>query len=201
MRQHPMFTLAILSIGALSYVLLQSAVIPALSDFERTLHTSEDGAAWLLTANLVAASVATPIVGRLGDMYGKERMLLVTYVVLGAGTLMAALVHSIVPLDTARAVQGVGGGVFPLAFGIIRDEFPRERVAGAIGLLSAIFGIGGGAGILLGGLIDEHLDWHWLFWIPLIAIVAAALLTARFVPESPIRVPGRINWLGGILMG
>jgi MFS family permease len=196
-----MFTLAILSIGALSYVLLQSAVIPALSDFERTLHTSEDGAAWLLTANLVAASVATPIVGRLGDMYGKERMLLVTYVVLGAGTLMAALVHTIVPLDVARAVQGVGGGVFPLAFGIIRDEFPRERVAGAIGLLSAIFGIGGGAGILLGGLIDEHLDWHWLFWIPLVAIVAAALLTARFVPESPVRVPGRINWLGGILMG
>ena len=199
-RQHPMFTLMILGLGAVSYVLLQSAVIPALSDFQHSLHTSENGATWILTANLLAASVATPILGRLGDMYGKERMLLVTYVVLTAGTLMAALVDSIGLLDVARAVQGVGGGIFPLAFGIIRDEFPRERVAGAIGLLSAIFGIGGGLGIVLGGLIVEHLSWHWLFWLPLVALVAAAALTARFVPESPIRVPGRVNWLGAILM-
>lgn len=199
-RQHPMFTLAILSLGALSYVLLQSAVVPALSDLQRSLHTTENGAAWILTANLIAASVATPILGRLGDMYGKERMLLWTYVALGAGTLMAALVHTIALLDVARAIQGIGGGVFPLAFGIIRDEFPRDRIAGAIGLLSAIFGIGGGAGIVLGGLIVEHLSWHWLFWLPLVAIAAAVVLTALFVPESPIRVPGRINWLGAVLM-
>lgn len=195
-----MFTLAILSLGALSYVLLQSAVVPALSDFQQSFHTTENGAAWILTANLLAASVATPIIGRLGDMHGKERMLLWTYVVLGMGTLMAALVHSIALLCVARAIQGVGAGIFPLAFGIIRDEFPRERVAGAIGLLSAIFGIGGGLGIVLGGLIVEHLSWQWLFWLPLIAIVFAAGLTARYIPESPIRVPGRINWLSAALM-
>jgi MFS family permease len=195
-----MFTLLILSLGALVYALLQSAVIPALSDLQRSLHTSETGIAWVLTAYLLSASVATPVLGRLGDMYGKERMLLCTYVFLAAGTLMAALVHSVALLDVARVVQGIGGGVFPLAIGIIRDEFPRERVAGAIGLLSAIFGIGGGAGIVIGGLIVEHLNWHWLFWIPLIGLVGAAVLTARFVPESPIRVPARINWTGGLLM-
>jgi EmrB/QacA subfamily drug resistance transporter len=199
-RQHPSFTLAILSLGALAYSLLQSAVLPALPDLQRSLHTSETGVTWVLTAYLLSASVATPILGRLGDMFGKERMLLWTYVILSAGTLMAALVDSIGLLDVARVVQGVGGGIFPLAFGIIRDEFPRQKIAGAIGLLSAILGIGGGAGIVLGGLIVEHLNWHWLFWIPLAGLVGAAGLTARFVPESPVRVPGRINWLSGVLM-
>jgi EmrB/QacA subfamily drug resistance transporter len=199
-RQHPMFTLAILSLGTVSYALLQSAVVPALPDLQRNLHTSETGVAWVLTAYLLSASVATPIVGRLGDMFGKERMLLWTYVVLAAGTLMAALANSIGVLDASRVIQGFGGGVFPLTFGIIRDEFPRDRIPGAIGLLSAIFGIGGGLGIVAGGLIVEHLNWHWLFWLPLVALVVAAVLTARFVPESPVRVPGRINWLSGVLM-
>jgi len=196
-----MFTLAILSLGTMSYSLLQSAVVPALSTLQRDLHTSQSGIAWVLTAYLLSASVATPIMGRLGDMFGKERMLLVTLLFLAAGTLMAALVSSIGLLVVARVIQGIGGGLFPLSFGIIRDEFPRERVAGAIGLLSAILGIGAGAGIVLGGLIVEHLSWHWLFWMPLFALVGATVLTARFVPESPIRSPGRINWLSALLMG
>jgi EmrB/QacA subfamily drug resistance transporter len=199
-RQHPNLTLAILSLGTTAYALLQSAVVPALPDIERSLHTTETGVAWVLTAYLLSASVATPVLGRLGDMYGKERLLLVAYGLLTVGTLMAAVVDSLGLLIVARVIQGIGGGVFPLAFGIIRDEFPREKIAGAIGLLSAIFGIGGGLGVVAGGLIVEHLSWHWLFWIPLIALVGAVVLTWRFVPESPIRVPGRINWLGGALM-
>jgi EmrB/QacA subfamily drug resistance transporter len=199
-RQHPSLTLAILSLGAMAYALLQTAVVPALPDIERSLHSSETGVTWVLTAYLLSASVATPLLGRLGDMYGKERLLLTAYALLTAGTLMAALVNSLGPLIVGRVIQGVGGAVFPLAFGIIRDEFPREKVAGAIGLLSAIFGIGGGAGILAGGLIVEYLNWHWLFWVPLVALVGATFLTWRFVPESPIRVPGKINWLGGALM-
>jgi len=199
-RQHPNLTLAILSLGTTAYALLQSAVVPALNDIQHSLHASENGVAWILTGYLLSASVATPVIGRLGDMHGKERLLLIAYGFLTAGTLMAALVNSLPLLIAARVIQGVGGGVFPLSFGIIRDEFPRAKIAGAIGLLSAIFGIGGGLGIVAGGLIVEHLDWHWLFWIPLIALIAAVVLTRRFVPESPIRVPGRINWLGGALM-
>jgi len=99
-----------------------------------------------------------------------------------------------------RVIQGAGGGIFPLAFGIVRDEFPRDRVAGSIGLLSSILGVGGGIGIVLGGLIIEHLNYHWLYWIPLVVIVVAAICTWRFVPESPIRVPGRVNWLAAALM-
>ena len=97
-------------------------------------------------------------------------------------------------------IQGVAGGIFPLSFGIVRDEFPREKVAGSIGFLSAVLGIGAGLGILAGGLIVEHLSWQWLFWMPLVVIVAAALGTWRYVPESPVRVPGRVNWLAALLM-
>ncbi len=199
-RQNPSLTLAILSLGTIAYGLLQSAVIPALPTLQHSLHTSETGVTWVLTAYLLSASVATPVLGRLGDMYGKERFLLLAYGMLAGGTLMAALVNSLLPLVVARVIQGVGGGVFPLAFGMIRDEFPRQKVAGAIGLLSSIFGIGGGAGVVAGGLIVEHLSWHWLFWIPLVALVVAVLLTWRFVPESPVRKPGTINWLNGALL-
>ena len=95
-----------------------------------------------------------------------------------------------------RVIQGAAGGIFPLAFGIIRDEFPRERVAGGIGLMSALLGVGGGVGVVLSGPIVDHLSYHYLFWLPLIPIVIATVLIQVFVPESPIRVPGRVNWAG-----
>jgi EmrB/QacA subfamily drug resistance transporter len=199
-RSHPNVTLAVLSVAGLAFSMLSSAVVPALPTIQHDLHTSENGVAWVLTAYLLSASVGTAIIGRLGDMYGKERLLVWTLVVLTAGTLLAGVSTSLAMLIVARAIQGAGGGIFPLAFGIIRDEFPRERVAGSIGLMSALLGIGGGVGILAGALIVEHLSWHWLFWLPLVLIVVGAFCTWRLVPESPVRVPGRINWPAAALM-
>jgi len=199
-RIHPNATLAVLSVAGLAYSVLSSAVVPALPTIQHSLHTTESGVTWLLTGYLLSASVGTAILGRLGDIYGKERLLVWTLVILSAGTLLAAVSQSLLLLIVARVIQGVGGGIFPLAFGIIRDEFPREKVAGSIGLMSAILGIGAGIGIVAGALVVEHLSWHWLFWAPLAVIVAATVCTWRFVPESPVRVPGRINWLAALLM-
>jgi MFS family permease len=199
-RAHPTLIMGVLSLAGLAYAVLSSSVVPALPTMQRALHTTETGITWLLTAYLLAGAVGTAILGRLGDMYGKERLLLITLTILAAGTLLAAVSSSLGLIIFARFIQGASGGIFPLAFGIVRDEFPRERVAGSIGLLSAILGVGAGAGIVLSGVIVEHLDYHWLFWIPLVATVAAALAAWKFIPESPVRVPGRINWLAGALM-
>jgi MFS family permease len=199
-RTHPTLILAVLSLAGVAYAMLSSSVVPALPTMEHALHTNETDITWLLTAYLLSASVGTAIIGRLGDMYGKERLLLWTLVVLGAGTLLAAVSSSLIVIIIARFIQGASGGIFPLAFGIVRDEFPREKVAGSIGLLSAILGVGAGIGIVLSGVIVEHLNYHWLFWIPLLATIIAAVATWRFIPESPVRAPGRINWLAAALM-
>jgi EmrB/QacA subfamily drug resistance transporter len=199
-RRRPGVTLAVLALGGISYALLQSLVAPALPDIQRSLHTSEASVSWILTAYLLSASVATPIIGRLGDMHGKERLLIIVLVMLAAGTVISAVASTIGVMVFGRVVQGAGGGIFPLAFAIIRDEFPREKVSGGIGLMSALLGIGAGAGVVFAGVIVAHLSYHWLFWFPLVAIVAATLATWRYVPESPVKAPGEVNWLAATLM-
>src|SRR5579862_9072863 len=196
----PGVILAVLSLGALAYAVLSSAVIPALPVMQRDLHTTETGITWLLTGFLLSASVGTAIIGKLGDLYGKRRMLIWTLALLSAGTLLAAVAGSLSVVIIARIIQGVAGGIFPLAFSIMRDEFPRDKVPGSIGLMSSILGIGGGGGLVIGGLIAEHLSWHWLFWAPLVPMVAAAVCTAIFIPESRVRASGRVNWLSASLM-
>ena len=193
-------TFTVLLLGAIAYSLLQSLVVPALPTIQRELHTSQSAVTWVLTAYLLSASIFTPILGRVGDMVGKERMLLATLVALAIGCVLGGIAHSIGLLIFARAVQGIGGGVLPLSFGIIRDEFPPDRVASGVGFIAAMTAVGGGAGIVLAGPIVSHLNFHWLFWIPLVIIVVAAITTHLYVPESPVRTPGRVSWRGAVLL-
>lgn len=196
----PGLLLAVLALGGAAYAMLQSLVVPALPSLQHDLQTTPTGVTWIFTAYLLAASVATPIAGRLGDMFGKKRTLVVVLAGLCGGTLLAALATTLPVMIGARAIQGLGGAIFPLAFGIIRDEFPRERVAGGIALISGLLGIGGGLGIILAGPILAHLDYHWLFWIPCAVIAATVVATLLIVPESPLRAPGNVNWAAATLL-
>ena len=198
-RQHHNVTLAVLAVAALAYALLQTMVAPALPEIQHELGASPSTVTWVLTVYLLSASVTTPILGRLGDMFGKEHMLLAVLGLFALGSLIAALSSSLGLLVAGRAVQGAGGAVFPLAFGIIRDEFPRDRVATGIGLISATFGIGGGAGLVLSGLIVDHLSYRWIFWFGLVVVVIAMVATRLFVPESPVKSPARIDFAGAAL--
>jgi EmrB/QacA subfamily drug resistance transporter len=199
-RQPYGLTLAVLLVGAMAYALSQTMVVPALPAIQRQLDTSATTVTFVLTGYLLTAAVATPIMGRLGDMFGKNRLLVVTLGVFGLGSLVSALSGSIEVLIAGRAIQGVGGAVFPLSFGIIRDEFPPERVSTGIGLISATFGIGGGAGLVLSGVIVDRLDYEWIFWLALIVVSGAIVAVRRFIPESPVKSPARIDWIGAALL-
>src|SRR5919107_3818532 len=179
-RQHYGLTFAVLALAAATFAVLQSLVAPALPEIQRDLHASATATTWVLTAYLLSASILTPIIGRLGDMFGKEHTLVCALGMLAAGTLLAALATDVNVLIAARVIQGGGGAIFPLAFGIIRDEFPRERVATGIGLISATFGIGGGAGLVLSGLIVDHLSYRWIFWFGLVVVLVAMVAAHLF---------------------
>lgn len=200
-RAHPNRTLFILALGALAYALAQTLIVPAIPVIQEDTGVSQETATWMLTAFLLSSCVATPLIGRLGDMIGKEKVLLWSLATFGAGSLICALgSHSIELLIAGRIVQGGAGALFPLCFGIIRDEFPAEKVAPSIGLMSTTFGIGGGAGLVLAGIFVDHLSVAWMFWFSLGVTLIAAWATWRYVPESPIRVEGRIDWGGGALL-
>ncbi|MEV7323346.1 MFS transporter [Streptomyces sp. NPDC093970] len=199
-RKSTRLTFAVLATGAGVFSMLQSLVAPALPTVQHALHTSQSNATWVMTAYLLSASVFTPILGRVGDLAGKKRTLVAVLLTVLAGCLIAALAPNIGVLIIARVVQGVGGALFPLSFGIIRDEFAPAEVSGSISNLSAVIAAGGGVGIVAAGPIVSALDYRWLFWIPVGVVAVTVLIAARYVPESPRRAEGSVSWLGAGLL-
>src|SRR3954468_23420832 len=199
-RQHHNVTLAILAVGALAFALAQTTVIPALASMQESFGVGTSDITWMVTAYFLAASIATPVLGRLGDMFGKERFLAIALGAFAVGSVVSALSDSLGLMIAGRALQGIGGGVFPLSFGIVRDEFPRDRVPTGIALLGATAGIGGAIGLPLGGLLVDQASYHWIFWLSAAMGVATTITTIKFVPESPIRTPGRVDLVGALVL-
>jgi EmrB/QacA subfamily drug resistance transporter len=197
--KHPGGVLVVLLLAGISFALSQTLVIPALPDIARELDASPATASWILSGFLLSASVATPIVGKLGDVFGKGRVLTIVLLLFSCGGVVCALSNSIGVVIAGRVIQGVAGGVFPLAFGIVRDTFPPKKMATGLGLVSAIIGIGAGIGLPLSGVIADNLGVSWLFWISLIA-VPAAVAAHLLVPASPASARVRIDWVGAALL-
>lgn len=189
-----------LLLAVLSFSLLQTMPVPVLPDLQREFATSTTTASWLLSAFLLIASAATGLLGRAGDMFGKRRVLLGCLTITAIGTVLAALASSIEVLIAARAIQGVGAATFPLAFGVVRDEFPREKVPVVIGWISSTFGIGFGIGLVIPGMLVDLLSWEWIFWTMFVLIVVSIAGVAAFVRESPVRSAGQIDWAGAVLL-
>jgi EmrB/QacA subfamily drug resistance transporter len=185
--------------AALAFALAQTLVVPAIPAITEAFVTTTSSATWVLTGFLLSASVCTPLAGKLGDLFGKARVLTGLLVLFAIGSLVCAAAGSIEVLIGGRIVQGVAAGVFPLAFGIINDEFPPQRRAVAIGLMSAMFGIGGGLGLPLSGLIVDHVDVSWLFSVGVLAL-PAAFGVHRLVPASPARERTTVDWAGALLL-
>ncbi|OQR62048.1 MFS transporter [Streptomyces maremycinicus] len=191
---------AVLTFGGIVVSLMQTLVIPIVPELPELLGAPASDTPWAVTATLLAAAVATPVMGRLGDMHGKRRMLLVSLLLLIAGSVTAALSDGLVPMIVGRALQGLASGVIPVGISIMWDELPAERLGSATALMSASLGIGGALGLPAAALIADHLDWHALFWTSAALGAVAAVLVPVFVPESPVRTGGRFDLVGALGM-
>ncbi|MFF4586216.1 MFS transporter [Streptomyces sp. NPDC001388] len=189
---------AVLAFGGIVVPLPQTLVIPIVPELPELLDASASDAAWAVTATLFAAAVAAPVMGRLGDMYGKRRMLLVGLVALVAGSVTAALSDTLAPMLVGRALQGLAFGVVPLGIGIMRDELPTGRLGSATALMSASLGAGGALGLPAAALVVDHFDWHALFWTSAALGVLATVLVTLTVPESAVRGGGRFDVVGAL---
>ncbi len=199
-RRGPAPALLIATLGMVGVVvsLMQTLVIPIIPSLPTLLHTSASNASWVVTATLLAGAVATPISGRLGDMFGKRRVLFVNLLLLVAGSVVCASFSTLLPEIVGRSLQGAAVGAIPLGISIMRDELPVERVGSAMAIMSATLGVGGAIGLPVAAAIAQNADWHVLFWTSAGLGVGCAALVLLFVPESPVRTPARFDFGGAI---
>lgn len=177
---------------------MHTAIVPLVPKLPDILHTGPADAYWAVTATLLAAAVLTPIAGRLGDMYGKKRILIGTLVSLVVGSVVCAFADSIETMVVGRALQGAASGAIALGISILRDELPEERVGPAIALMSSSMGLGGAFGLPIAAVIADGTDWHVLFWIAAAMSLACLVAVWFLVPESPVKSPGRFDVVGAI---
>ena len=194
--------LPVLALTTTVIAVLQTVVVPVLATIGLALGSSPSATGWVLTANLLAAAVLTPVLGRLGDVHGRRPVLLAVLVVVTAGSLLAALTTSLPMLLLARVLQGASYALFPLSMGVLRDELPGERLTGAMAIVSAALGAGGGFGLVLTGLLArDGGDYHRVFWAAAAVSLLALLLAARVVPARTPPASGGVDWLGAAVLG
>ncbi|MCD0451672.1 MFS transporter [Actinocorallia sp. API 0066] len=197
-QARPGVLVAVLAFAGITVALMQTLVIPLVPRLPGLLGASTGDTAWTVTATLLAAAVATPVVGRLGDMYGKRRMLLVSLGLLVAGALVVARSDSLTPMLVGRTLQGLAAGVIPLGISVMRDELPPDRLGSATATMSSSLGVGSALGLPAAALIADHAHWHALFWTAAGLGLVAMGLVAAFVPESPVRGGGRFDVVGAL---
>jgi MFS family permease len=188
----------VLAFGGISVAVMQTLLVPVVAKLPILLHTATSNAAWVITATLLSGAVATPIMGRLGDLYGKRRFILVSLGLMVIGSLVCGLTSSLLPMVTGRALQGFGMGAIPLGISIMRDELPREKLGSAMAFMSSSLGVGGALGMPIAAYVAQHTDWHSLFFGSAGLGILAMLLVSFFVPESSARTEGRFDVLGAI---
>jgi MFS family permease len=188
----------VLAFAGIVVAVMQTLLVPVVKDLPQLLATSPSNATWVLTSTLLSGAVATPIMGRLGDLYGKRRMLVLSLAVMVAGALLSAATSSLLPMIAGRTLQGFAMGAIPLGIGLMRDMLPRERLGSAMALMSSSIGVGGGLALPAAALVAQHTDWHALFYGAAGLGVLAIVLTLRAVPESPMRAAGSFDLPGAL---
>ncbi|MFD4632590.1 MFS transporter [Streptomyces sp. NPDC058284] len=188
----------VLAFSGIVVAVMQTLLVPVIKDLPELLHTSPSNATWVMTSTLLAGAVSTPIMGRLGDLYGKRKMLLSSLAVMVVGSLICGFTDDLIVMIVGRALQGFAMGAIPLGIGLMRDELPREKLGSAMALMSSSIGVGGGLALPVASLVAQNADWHALFFGAAGLGVLSILLTLVFVPESPARAEGTFDVLGAL---
>ncbi|QIY59139.1 MFS transporter [Streptomyces sp. RPA4-5] len=197
-RRSPGGIVPVLAFAGIVVAVMQTLLVPVIKDLPVLLNTAPSNATWVMTATLLAGAVSTPIMGRLGDLYGKRRMLLTSLAVMVVGSLVCGFTSDLVTMIVGRALQGFAMGAIPLGIGIMRDELPRERLGSAMGLMSSSIGVGGGLALPVAALVAQHADWHTLFFGAAGLGVLSMGLTLLVVPETSVRAQGRFDVAGAL---
>ncbi|HWI30415.1 MAG TPA: MFS transporter [Microbacterium sp.] len=194
---------AVLAFAGLASSFMFTLVVPIQAQLPELLHASREDTAWVVTATLLAAAIITPIAGRLGDMYGKRRIVLVLLALLVIGSVIAAFSVTLLGVIVGRALQGAVTGVVPLGIAILRDVLHSRNVNSAIALISATLGVGGALGLPISALVTEYADWHILFWLAAGLGAVCFGLVLWIVPVSVLRTPGGFDFVGaaGLAVG
>ncbi|MFD8807717.1 MFS transporter [Streptomyces sp. NPDC059597] len=188
----------VLAFAGIVVAVMQTLLVPVIKDLPQLLGTEPSNATWVLTSTLLSGAVATPIMGRLGDLYGKRRMLILSLAVMVAGALVSALTSQLIVMIVGRTLQGFAMGAIPLGIGLMRDMLPREKLGSAMALMSSSIGVGGGLALPAAALVAQHTDWHALFYGAAGLGVLSIVLTLLVVPESPARAEGSFDLLGAL---
>ena len=200
LARNPRATIAVLGYCGGLVSVSQTVSLPLLPILPAELDTSISNVSWVATASFLTGAVANPVLGRLGDMHGKRRVMLFALAVLAIGCLIAAVAPNILILVIARALQGFGTAVLPLGMSIAKDTLPADQMTQGVALVSATLGIGGGLGLPLSGLLLGWFDWHAVFWVTLALTVLAIVLTIRLVPvaDEVQSTPQKFDVIGAV---
>lgn len=200
-RQAPQsLVIFVLAFAGLCSSFMFTLVVPIQAELPSLLNASREDTAWVVTATLVAAAIVAPISGRLGDMYGKRRIVLILLATAVAGSLIAGSTNDILPVIIGRAMQGCMTGVVPLGISILRDTLHQNRIDTAIALTSATLGMGAGLGMPLSAYITEIGDWHLLFWMAAGLGSLCFVLVVLVVPASTLRTEGKFDYVGAVFL-
>ncbi|MEZ3179714.1 MFS transporter [Streptomyces pimonensis] len=188
----------VLAFAGIVVAVMQTLLVPVVKDLPHLLDAAPADATWVLTSTLLSGAVATPIMGRLGDLYGKRRMLVTSLAVMVVGALVSAFTSDLLLMIAGRTLQGFAMGAIPLGIGLMRDMLPRERLGSAMALMSSSIGVGGGLALPAAALVAQHSDWHALYFGAAGLGVLAIALTLTVVPESPVRARGTFDLPGAL---
>jgi predicted MFS family arabinose efflux permease len=191
-----------LALGVTTLSLLQSLVVPVLGTIEDQLAISPGAAGWVLTANLLAAAVFTPVLGRLGDLRGERPVILGILVAVAVGTVLAIVTTSLPVLLLGRILQGASYGLFPLSMSVLRRELPAARLSVAMAVVSSMLAVGGVVGLVATGLLaGDGGDYRRPFWTGLAVTLVSLALAVRALPRRSSRASGRVDWWGAVVLG